>query len=177
MLELSVLLAVEVQDGSAFDRNYLQLKTFNASNTGLALSERHFPIIGLYLLFLLSNHRIAEFHTELELIPLEFQANNQFVNFSCQLEQHYMDGFYNKVLRAAEHVPLPYYGYFMSVLANTVREKVADCCEKAYESLPVSDTTKMLFTEPSQIQKICMEVLFLCFWFRMSSVVGKLSKM
>jgi 26S proteasome regulatory subunit N12 len=110
----------------------------------LPQSDRHFPILGLHLLSLLAHNRIAEFHSEvswffctlivercgitnphfvmqLELIPLEAHEQNQYIRYARELEQHYMEGSYGKVLRAAASVPLPYYATFTQLLTETVR--------------------------------------------------------
>eukprot|EP00455_Lapot_gusevi_P033875 TRINITY_DN3716_c0_g1_i5.p1 TRINITY_DN3716_c0_g1~~TRINITY_DN3716_c0_g1_i5.p1 ORF type:complete len:144 (-),score=38.64 TRINITY_DN3716_c0_g1_i5:150-581(-) len=86
---------------------------------------------------------MAEFHTELELIPIEHQES-PYIRYPRLLEQYWMEGSYNKVLRAAHDVPLPYYAFFMNILTETVREKAADCSEKAYESLPVQDAAALM---------------------------------
>ena len=54
-------------------------------------SERQNLILGLHLLFLLSQSRMAEFHTELELIPLEMHTNI-FIKHPVRLEQYLMEG-------------------------------------------------------------------------------------
>ena len=139
----------EFGNAMSFERNYLQLKTFYFDSNNInssSLSERQYPIIGLYLLFLLSSHRISEFHTELELIPLEQQHNNKYVSFSRQLEQYYMDGFYNKVLRASSDVPLPNYGFFMSLLSETVRY-VISCFFKLLTATKLLNVVKRLIPQ------------------------------
>jgi hypothetical protein len=89
-------------------------------SVALPQSERQFPILGLHLLFLLANNRIAEFHTELEWIPIEV-ADNPYIRFARELEQFFMEGSYHKVLQASQAIPLPYYASFMDKLAGTVR--------------------------------------------------------
>ena len=59
--------------------------------------------------------------TQLELIPLEAHEQNPYVRYARELEQHFMEGSYGKVLRAAAQVPLPYYATFTQKLTNTVR--------------------------------------------------------
>lgn len=83
-------------------------------------SSRFESITGLNLLFLLSSNLIAEFHTELELIPYD-KHNNPYIKHSIQLEQYLMEGSYNKVLEAQDTAPSESYAYFMSVLLDTVR--------------------------------------------------------
>lgn len=33
-------------------------------------------------------------------------------------------------------MPAPTYSFFIDILLDTIREDIADCCEKAYKSLP-----------------------------------------
>lgn len=60
-------------------------------------------------------------HIQLELIPLEAHEQNPYVRYARELEQHFMEGSYGKVLRAAAQVPLPYYATFTQKLTTTVR--------------------------------------------------------
>lgn len=57
-----------------------------------------YPLLGLNLLFLLSQNRVAEFHIELELLPIDKILNNVYIQHPVSLEQYIMEGSYNKVL-------------------------------------------------------------------------------
>lgn len=81
-------------------------------------------IVGLYLLYLLSQNQIAEFHTELELVS--HRSGGTLITHPCiryviNLEQQLQEGCYNKVLGATQQVPHAAYLSFMEVLAHTVR--------------------------------------------------------
>jgi SAC3/GANP/Nin1/mts3/eIF-3 p25 family. len=54
-------------------------------------------MLGLNLLYLLSQNRVAEFHMELERIQYEDMVNDVYINHSLQLEQYLMEGNYRKV--------------------------------------------------------------------------------
>lgn len=56
-----------------------------------------YPLLGLNLLFLLSQNRVAEFHIELELLPVDKILNNVYIKHPVSLEQYIMEGSYNKV--------------------------------------------------------------------------------
>ena len=43
-------------------------------------------------------NKIAEFHTELERIPIDLLRNNAYINCSVKLEQCLMLGNYNKII-------------------------------------------------------------------------------
>ena len=101
----------------------------------LPQSPKQLPILGLNLLRLLAQNRIAEFHTELELVPAELQSDAH-IRYSAQLEEHIMEGSYNKVLAAKQGGLFAREGmYFMDLLVETVRDEIADCSEKAYASI------------------------------------------
>ena len=65
-------------------------------------------------------NRIAEFHTELELLPAS-ALENPCIKHAVELEQSFMEGAYNRVLSARQTVPHETYVYFMDLLAKTVR--------------------------------------------------------
>ncbi len=81
-------------------------------------SAQQYQILGLNLLRLLALNRIAEFHTELELIPLE-KHDNIYIKHPIQLEQYIMEGAYGKVFDAAKDLPAPSYAFFMEYLMQT----------------------------------------------------------
>lgn len=81
-------------------------------------SPLQYQILGLNLLRLLALNRIAEFHTELELIPLD-KHDNIYIKHPIQLEQYIMEGAYNKVFSASKDLPAPSYAFFIEYLMDT----------------------------------------------------------
>lgn len=145
ILEHGALLSIRTVDIPAFERFVAQLKVYYSDATTLAPSTRQFPILGLNLLRLLAQNRIAEFHTELELIPTELQHANIYIKYPAQLEQHIMEGSYNKVLSAKTDGLIAEEGmYFMDMLVETVREEIAECSEKAYATMAASELQSLL---------------------------------
>jgi 26S proteasome regulatory subunit N12 len=143
-LEHAVLLAVRGLDDAAFERHYAQLKTFYVDTAGAAPpSQQEYPIVGLNLLRLIVQNRVAEFHTELELVPAE-SLGNVYIKYVVELEQRLMEGAYAKVLSSRHDVPMEYYSTYMEPLAQTVRGEVASCCERAYEKLAIADVQALL---------------------------------
>lgn len=143
-LEAGAFLAIKTKDIAAFERHVTQLKTYYTDYASLiATSERQYPITGLHLIALLAHNRISDFHTELELIPLPLQQNTH-IKYPVLLEQRLMEGSYNKILIARSAVPHPLMAFFVELLAQTVRDKLSECAEKAYESFPVADAMSML---------------------------------
>ncbi|GAB2296128.1 26S proteasome non-ATPase regulatory subunit 8 A [Dionaea muscipula] len=142
--EHAVVLRVNMEDQIAFERDFFQLKPYYTDARGLLPpSLLEYPILGLNLLRLLVQNRIAEFHTELELLSPS-ALDNQCIKHAVELEQSFMEGAYNRVLNARQTVPHETYGYFMDLLAKTVRDEIAGCSEKAYDFLSINDAREMM---------------------------------
>ncbi len=62
-------------------------------------SQKMYTVLGLYLLYLLTYNKIAEYHTELELIPFEQQQTSPFIRVPLALEQHFVEGSYGRILK------------------------------------------------------------------------------
>lgn len=154
ILEHAVLLSVKQRDMNTFARHIAQVKTyyFDTCRTfkDLPPSSRQYTILGLNLLRLLALNRIAEFHTELELIPLD-KHENVFIQLPIQLEQYIMEGAYNKVYKAAKDVPHESYSFFIEYLMETrLKDEIAECSEKSYSALSAKEGARLLnFTDPT----------------------------
>ncbi len=134
-MESAILLSIDLHDIPSFERYFAQIKTFYYDyeyvfSTLLILlrrkyslppSSRQYMILGLNLLRLLAQHNLAQFHTELELIPLDMHQQSIFIKHSVYLEQCMMEGAYNKVIKARADVPTSRHAYFMDMLMDTVR--------------------------------------------------------
>jgi len=154
ILEIAALLSIRNKDEKSFERHIAQVKTYyNDLGAALPQSARQYMLLGLNLLRLLANNRMGEFHTELELISIE-NMQNIYIKHPLQLEQYIIEGNYNKVYRARADVPAPYYSFFMDKLVNTLRDEIADCCEKAYNDLSLNDAKRfLLFDSVEDIQR------------------------
>ena len=147
-LEYGVLLAVaDDGDMDAFSRNISQLKPYYALSSADTLDEAKFNrkchILGLNLMHLLVENRLSEFHGELELLS-EQEAQHKFVTYPIRLERQLMVGSYDEVLRAATSDIPPSYELFVSNLAQTVRDNIADCLEVAYNTMSLSAAASMM---------------------------------
>eukprot|EP01094_Clydonella_sp_ATCC50884_P012747 TRINITY_DN23030_c0_g1_i1.p1 TRINITY_DN23030_c0_g1~~TRINITY_DN23030_c0_g1_i1.p1 ORF type:complete len:271 (-),score=119.38 TRINITY_DN23030_c0_g1_i1:111-923(-) len=143
-LEVAALLSVKRKDLPAFERHVAQVKVYYQDASGvIQQSEREYMIVGLHLLFLLAHNRIAEFHTELELVSPEGLAH-YYIQHPIKLEQHIMEGSYSKVMKAKADVPAECYSLFMQLLMGAVREQIASCIEEAFPSVKRSDAKKLL---------------------------------
>ena len=108
-------------------------------------SARLYMLLGLNLLRLLAQNRIADFHTELETIDVNQINTNVYIKHPVQIEQWLMEGSYNKVWNARSNVPAEEYTYFIDTMVGTIRNEIAACSEKAYNVLPLSDATTLLY--------------------------------
>ncbi|EPY81893.1 26S proteasome non-ATPase regulatory subunit 8 [Camelus ferus] len=100
-------------------------------------------LLGLNLHFLLSQNRVAEFHTELEHLPAKDIQTNVYIQHPVSLAQYLMEGSYNRVLLAEGNIPAESYTLFIDILLGPLRNEIAGSMEKAYE--------KALFTEATRI--------------------------
>jgi 26S proteasome regulatory subunit N12 len=145
-LELACFLSIRRSDptqrSQGFERHVAQLKPYY-DNAKLQASENKYTILGLYLLHLLSEDRIGEFHTELELIPVE-DYSNPAIRDPIQLERFLMEGNYVKVLEGHKNLPQKYAAFLTDKLYDTVRQKVGASLERSYENLPAEEAAKML---------------------------------
>ena len=137
-MEQAVLLAVGMHDSSSFQRYLAQLKPYYAVDPSSPLRP---TLLGLELLFLIVENRLAEFHMELEKCDDDDRARPE-VAFAISLEQHLMVGSYDQVLRA--QVPSPHFAFFMSRLLDTVRDTIAECAEAAYTTLTLEAAKDLL---------------------------------
>uniref|UniRef100_A0A7S0TD30 PCI domain-containing protein n=1 Tax=Chrysocystis fragilis TaxID=1411660 RepID=A0A7S0TD30_9STRA len=144
VMELAVLLAVHTQDSSSFQRYVSQLKPYYASPRLAAQSALRPTILGLHLLFLIVENRLADFHSELELLSESDRARRE-VAFTIALEQNLMVGTYNEVLHAKSSMPSPeHFAFFMGRLLDTVRDTIAECSEVSYDSLSLEAAREMM---------------------------------
>lgn len=116
-------------------------------STKLPVSQRMYPLLGLNLLHLLAQGRISDFHMQLELIDPQLIQENIYIKHSVKIEQSLMEGSYNKVWKARQDVPAQEYLFFMDMLMQTIRNEIASCSEKSYESLPIQDAISLFYVK------------------------------
>ncbi|PGH23829.1 hypothetical protein AJ80_02077 [Polytolypa hystricis UAMH7299] len=166
VLELGAITSIRQQDAAAFTRYYQQLQPFydaerhlqstlgSSAQIDLTTSQRS-KITGLYLLLLLSMGNNTDFHTVLEGLVVEASLkgynveDDPYIKYPVELDRSLMEGSYDKVWREtkSERVPSEDFGLFSSILVGTIRSEIADCSEKAYPSLPISNAKNLLFLD------------------------------
>jgi len=157
-LEIGALWSIEQRDIPSFQRYFAQLKCYYFDfGSLLPESPYKFNILGLNLLSLLAQNRLAEFHTELELLPVD-ELKNVYIKHSISLEQFLMEGTFNKVFLSKGNVPAENYNFFIDILINTIRDEIASCAEKAYTQISVTEAAKMLMCEsPKELESYITE--------------------
>jgi 26S proteasome regulatory subunit N12 len=155
-LEIAAQCAIEKGDIPAFERALAQLKPFYFDlENRIPESPYRYLLLGLNLLCLLSQNRLADFHTELELLPPKDIQSNPYIKHPVSLEQYLMEGSYNKVFLAKGNVPSPLFTFFMDILLNTIRDEIAYCMEKSYRQVSLKEAARILYlTKQDELAEI-----------------------
>jgi len=158
-LEIGALWSIAKKDTESFARYMNMLKVYYKDfKDNIDESCYMYELLGLDLLCLLSQNKVGEFHTALELLPADELANNVYIRHPVALEQYLMEGAYNKIYLAKGEVPAEGYKFFVEELLATIREHIADCLENAYERIRPEDIGKMLYlSDAKQIQEYCSQ--------------------
>ncbi|XP_071886213.1 26S proteasome non-ATPase regulatory subunit 8 [Anas platyrhynchos] len=146
ILEIGAQWSILQRDIPSFERYMAQLKCYYFDyKEELPESASRHQLLGLNLLFLLSQNRVAEFHTELERLPAKEIQSNVYIKHPVSLEQYLMEGSYNKVFLAKGNIPAESYTFFIDILLDTIRDEIAGCIEKAYEQILFAEAARVLF--------------------------------
>ncbi|BGP22036.1 regulatory particle non-ATPase [Rhodotorula toruloides] len=157
VLEIGALFSIRTDDIPAFERYLSLLSAYYSDLSSFLPGSRLEPsILALSLLRLLSQNRIAEFHTLVETLAEDEGRKKDVleskeVGWVMQLERCLMEGSYSRVWSlcssSSSHssLPVPEFAHFTSTLLSTVRSEIAACDERAYESLPLRDAKTLLF--------------------------------
>lgn len=148
-LEIGAFWAIEKKDPDAFERYMKQLKVYYFDYE-LPQSSFMYELLGLDLLHLLSQNRIADFHTALERLDTTLLHDNPYIRHPVELEQYLMEGSFNKVHLARESAPSQSFHFFLDQLMDTIRSEIAACCEAAYDTLNVDDLKSLLYMSAGQ---------------------------
>lgn len=144
VLEIGAEHSVASKNIQAFERYISQLKCYYYDYKMKPDSPNKYKLLGLNLLYLLSQNRVAEFHTELELLPADIIESDKFIKHPVALEQYLMEGRYNKLFKAKDNAPDECYMGFIDILLDTVRNEIGACLEQAYERISVQEASKRL---------------------------------
>jgi len=158
ILEIGAQWAIAKKDIEAFERYIAQLKCYYFDyKEDLPESAYRYQLLGLNLVRLLAQNKLADFHTELELLPAKDLHQNIYIKHPVCIEQYLMEGSYNKVFLARGNVPAESYNFFIDILLNTIRDEIAGCLEKAYTKIKFNEAARMLFFESQKPLKSYVE--------------------
>lgn len=153
-LEHFIVLAVRTADDDAFGRYFAQLRSYYAM-TSPENTPGQPKVLGLNLLRLLVDNRLAEFHSELELVP-EGYEESPFVQFPVNLERSMMEGMYKNVLQARQNFPDELFAEYLSPLEDAVRDKISQCAAASYTSLTLEAAQKLFnFSAREELIEYC----------------------
>ena len=154
VLEIGARWSIEKRDIPSFERYMSQLKNYYFDyKSDLPESPYKYELLGLNLLRLLAQRRLADFHTELERLTVEDINDNVYIKHPVSMEQYLMEGSYNKVFLSKDNVPSERYNFFIDILLNTTRDEIASCIQKAYRKLHMSEAAHMLFFDNNDAMK------------------------
>lgn len=121
VFEIGAYTSIRLKDKSSFVNYIGYLQNFYSLGLG---DENESELTGLNLLRLLAENKIAEFHTQLEIIDITSKnvATSDPVKFARGLEEWVMEGAYNRVWKAGESLSVnAYQKFFLDVLMDTIR--------------------------------------------------------
>jgi len=147
-LEICCQLSIETEDVEAFEKYFVQLKTYYFDfRNELPESAYMHELVGCHLLCLLSQNKLAQFHSELEMISIGDLLNNIYIRHPVSIEQYLMEGSYNKIFLSKANLPSERCKFFIEVLSNTIRDEIAECMEKSYQCISLQEAASILFFE------------------------------
>ncbi|KAL3311057.1 26S proteasome non-ATPase regulatory subunit 8 [Cichlidogyrus casuarinus] len=144
-LEIAAYLALEKKDTATFTDIISQLKPYYLDyKDSLPDAPHKYELLGLNLLRLLAEGKLAAFHTELEWLSKEEIEGNIYINHPVSMEQYLMEGNFHKLFLSKSNVPSEKYNFFVDILLNTVRGEISSVISSAYNELKLEDATKLL---------------------------------
>jgi len=141
--ELLITASIKTKNFEEFENAYKRLKVYNEDVSNLLPKSQELEkITALYLLYLLSFNRFADFHTELEKVS-DADQQNQYIKFAISLEQSLAVGNYSNLFESRKRSPLPYFNVFLDRILETIRYEIARSAEKAYDHLLLDGALKV----------------------------------
>ncbi|KAK8815363.1 hypothetical protein WA158_003575 [Blastocystis sp. Blastoise] len=130
-----------IHDTSSVERNYKQYRAFCPNDSN---EERRNQLKTIYLMSLLSENKLGQFHCEIELLN-EKEMNDPYISFSLNLEHAISEGNYNKVLSSFDNIPIPSLRGFVEPLIITVRSEIDDCVHCSYRQMNINTLQHYLY--------------------------------
>jgi len=155
VFEYECLCAARTGDVQSFNSAFARLRSYYTDFQGsdIETSTRQMLLMGLNLLCLLVQNRVAEFHAQMELVPAE-QHSSLYVKPVVELERYLMEGTYTKLLQARQSVPTNDYEQFLDQLTQTVSAEIARCMSQSYNSIQKDAAAKLLMCDGTKGVKV-----------------------
>lgn len=141
--ELACLNDIRQNDLDAFQRHFSRVKQYSTNTTFTTEGKRSIQVCAVHLMLLLSENRLADFHTHLETMPSSL-LDNEHIRYVLHVERSLMTGAYSQVLKAKAPDG---YGNFLERLYKTVREDIASCLEASYEYISLEGAKNLLMVD------------------------------
>nr|CAD60783.1 unnamed protein product [Podospora anserina] len=153
--ELGALHSLRAKNPDSFTRYVSQLQPFYElpPSAFSSPSQNQNKVTALWLLFLLTQGRYTEFHSDLEGLSTRGSVaeveNDKFLGYPIKLERWLMEGAYDRVWKAMKkgEVPSENANINKKVLTPQIRREIASSSERAYPSLPFLSAQSLLFLD------------------------------
>ena len=142
-LELGAQVALSTRNLDMFDRTIIQLKQYYLIEDVAKASKDRQHLTGLYLMYLLIENRLGDFHVELELLSFA-DLESEFIRYPMTIEQLMMEGSYGEIIQKRKEMPKKTYGALMDKLDETVRNEIAASLECVHDAIPLKDALNKL---------------------------------
>lgn len=142
-LEIGAQIAINIADLNMFDRVICQLKQYYLVKNIAKLSKKRQHLMGLYLMYLLTENRLGDFHVEIELLSFD-DLENKFIKYPINIEQFMMEGSYEKIKKLKNELPDKTYLALTNKLEETVRNEIGASLQAVHNKINLGDALKML---------------------------------
>ena len=142
-LELGAQIALSTSNLEMFDRTFIQLKQYYLIETVAKASKQRQHLMGLYLMYLLTENRLGDFHLEIELLSFD-DLEDKYIKFPMTIEQLMMEGSYGEIIKLKSDQPNKTYSALMNKLEATVRNEIAASLECVHDDIPLKDALQKL---------------------------------
>lgn len=126
-----------------FDRTFIQLKQYYLIETVAKASKQRHHLMGLYLMYLLTENRLGDFHVEIELLSFD-DLEDKYIKFPMTIEQLMMEGSYGEIIKLKSDQPNKTYSALMNKMEETVRNEIAASLECVHDEIPLKDALQKL---------------------------------
>jgi len=142
-LELGAQIALSTNNLEMFDRTVIQLKQYYLIEAVARTSTQREHLMGLYLMYLLTESRLGDFHVEIELLSFA-DLESKFIKYPLTVEQLMMEGSYGQIIQSKAEQPNKTYSALMNKLEETVRDEIAASLECVHDDIPLDDALRKL---------------------------------